>query len=344
MATIKEVAQSAGVSVATVSRVVNHSGYVSNDLRERVERSMQTLDYKPSALARSLRRQETHTVGLLIPQLNQPFFSTLISAIEKALFAGDYRALICSSEADAKKESAYIDILLRQRVDGVILVPTGDSVENVKRLLRANIPLVLIDRDLPELAINRVLTDNFTGAYLGAQHLLKLGHRCIALIGGPRRSPVLQERINGVRQAFRDYAVEFNPDLMRLGTSPEFEVGYELARELLRQPVPPTAIFALTDVIAVGVLHAAAELNLKVPEALSVIGFDDIPMAKFMIPALTTIAQPIYGMGETAVEILMRRLNDPERTPETIQLDDQLVIRKSTAAPVTSPPDPRLPA
>ena len=158
MATIKEVAESAGVSVATVSRVVNHSGYVSNDLRERVETAMQRLDYKPSALARSLRRQETHTVGVLTPQLNQPFFSTLISAAEKALFAGDYRALICSSEADAGKESAYIDILLRQRVDGVILVPTDDSAENVKRLLRAKIPAVLIDRDFPELLINRVLT------------------------------------------------------------------------------------------------------------------------------------------------------------------------------------------
>ena len=336
MATIKEVAESAGVSVATVSRVVNHSGYVSNDLREQVKSAMQTLEYKPSALARSLRRQETHTVGLLIPQLNQPFFSTLISAVEKALFAGDYRALICSSEADAEKESAYIDILLRQRVDGVILVPTGYSVENVKRLLRSNIPLVLIDRDLPELSINRVLSDNFAGAYLGAQHLLELGHRCIALIGGPRNNPVLEERITGIQQAFSDYAVDFDPDLLCLGTFPEFELGYELALELLRQPTPPTAIFALTDVIAVGVLHAAAERMLKVPEALSVIGFDDIPLAKFMIPALTTIAQPIYKMGETAVEILMRRLEDSERPPETIKLDDQLMIRKSTAMPRNS--------
>ncbi len=296
---------------------------------------MQQLDYKPSALARSLRRKETHTVGLLIPQLNQPFFSTLISAAEKALFAGDYRALICSSETDVEKESAYIDILMRQRVDGVILVPSGDNTEGTKRLLRAKIPTVLIDRDMPELVINRVLSDNYTGGYRGAEHLLKLGHHLIALIGGPRHSPVLQDRINGIQQAFRDYTVEFNPEWVCMGTSPEFELGYELALELLRLPQAPTAIFALTDVIAVGVLHAAAELNLKIPDALSVIGFDDIPMAKFVIPALTTIAQPIYSMGETAVEILMRRLDDPERPPETIQLDNQLVIRKSTAPPPT---------
>ena len=296
---------------------------------------MQRLDYKPSALARSLRRQESHTVGLLIPQLNHPFFSALISAAEKTLFAGDYRALICSSEEDAEKEAAYIDILLRQRVDGVIIVPTGTSVENVKRLQRAHIPLVLIDRDMPALSINRVLGNNYTGAYQGAEHLLKLGHRRIALISGIRHRPVFQERFDGIQQAFHDYDVEFNPDLMRLGASPEFEVGYELARDLLRLPHPPTAIFALTDVIAVGVLHAAAEVNLSLPESLSVIGFDDIPLAKFVIPALTTIAQPIYSIGETAVEILMRQLDDPERPPETIQLDDQLVIRQSTAPPPT---------
>ncbi len=335
MATIKEVAERAGVSVATVSRVVNHSGYVSNDLRERVETMMQMLDYKPSALARSLRRQETHTIGLLIPQLNQPFFSTLISAMEKTLFARDYRALICSSDEDAAKESAYIDILLRQRVDGVILVPTGHSTESIKRLLRAHIPTVMIDRDMPDLVVNRVLSDNYAGAYLGAQHLLALGHRQIALIGGPRHSQVLQDRVNGVQQAFRDFGTKFTPDLLILGTSPEFEVGYESALKLMQRPQPPTAIFALTDVIAVGVLHAAAELNLKLPEALSVMGFDDIPLANYVIPALTTIAQPIYGMGQTAVEILMRRLIDADRPPETIRLEDRLVIRKSTAPPPT---------
>ena len=165
MATIKEVAEHAKVSVATVSRVVNNSGYVSADLRERVEKAMHLLNYKPSALARSLRRQETHTIGVLVPELNQPFFGTLVFAMEKTLFARDYRTLICSSEEDAVKEAAYVDILLRQRVDGVILVPTGQSAEGVSRLLQANIPVVLIDRDLPNLAINRVLSDNFGGAY-----------------------------------------------------------------------------------------------------------------------------------------------------------------------------------
>ena len=168
MATIKEVAKRARVSVATVSRVVNNSGYVSNDLRERVEEAMQTLQYKPSALARSLRRQETHTIGVLVPSLNQPFFSTLIFAMEKTLFAGDYRTLICSSEEDPLKEATYVDILLRQRVDGVILVPTGHSTEGVTHLLQAQIPgradrprfSQPVDQPRPERQLRRRLCRN----------------------------------------------------------------------------------------------------------------------------------------------------------------------------------------
>jgi LacI family transcriptional regulator len=313
--------------------VVNNSGYVSTDLRERVEEAMLALQYKPSALARSLRRQETHTIGVLIPTLNQPFFGTLIYAMEKTLFSGDYRTLICSSEEDPLKEATYVDILLRQRVDGVILVPTGHSPEGVTRLLQADVPVVLIDRDFPELSINRVLSDNHGGAYAGMEHLLTLGHRRIALIGGPSYSRVTKARVDGAVQAFQDMGVPHDPGMVMIGTLPEFELGYQAALNLMRRPDPPTAIFALTDVVAVGVLHAASQLNLSLPDDLSVMGFDDIPLAAYVIPELTTVAQPIYAMGQTAVEILMRQLHNQHQSIETIQLDTRLVVRKSTAPP-----------
>lgn len=333
MATIKEVAERARVSVATVSRVVNNSGYVSADLRERVEEAMYALNYKPSALARSLRRQETHTIGVLVPQLNQPFFSILTFAMEKTLFASDYRTLVCSSEEDALKEAAYIDILLRQRVDGVVLVPTGRSAENINRLLQARIPVVLIDRDLPGLPINRVLSDNHGGAYAGVKHLIELGHRQIALIGGPPHSQAIQARTEGAAHAFQEAGIEIDPNLVVIDTRYELDIGYRAARRLMQYRQPPTAIFALTDVIAVGVLHAAAELDLRLPDDLSVMGFDDIPLASYVIPPLTTVAQPIYEMGQTAVEILMRHLRDRDAPLETIKLDTQIVMRKSTAVP-----------
>ncbi len=330
MATIKEVAERARVSVATVSRVVNNSGYVSANLRERVEESMRTLNYKPSALARSLRRQETHTIGVLVPQLHQPFFGTLISVMEKTLFEGDYRTLVCSSEEDAHKEAAYIDILMRQRVDGVLFTPTGHTGESVSRLLEAEIPVVLIDRDLPGLPISRVLSDNVGGAYAGVQHLLALGHRRIGLIGGPPHSDTTQLRVQGALQALREANAPLDPDLRVVEEMPEIELGYHAALRLMKRPDPPTAIFALTDVIAVGVLHAAAELDLSLPHDLSVMGFDDIPLAAYVIPELTTVAQPIYSMGQTAVEILMRQLGNPDQPLEKITLDTRLVTRKST--------------
>ncbi len=332
VATIKEVAEHARVSVATVSRVVNNSGYVSTSLRERVEESMRLLQYKPSALARSLRRQETRTIGVLVPQVNQPFFSTLIYALEKTLFSEDYRTLICSSEEDTFKESTYIDILLRQRVDGVIYIPSGQNADGLRRLLQAEVPVVLIDRDFPDLPISRVVCDNFGGAYLGTQHLLTLGHERIGLIGGPSYSHTMKARTEGAQQAMRDFGGKHDPSLLMIGTLPEFELGYQAALRLMKRANPPTAIFALTDVVAVGVLHAAAQLGLRLPDDLSVMGFDDIPLAAYVIPELTTVSQPIYGMGQTAVEVMLRKLSNPDQPLEQIKLETRLVVRKSTAA------------
>lgn len=333
MATIKQVAEQAGVSVATVSRVANGSGYVSAAVRERVEAAMRALNYQPSALARGLRRQQTRTIGLLLPQMNQPFFSTLACAVERTLFAADYRTLICSSEENAAKEAAYIDILLGERVNGVILVPQGQDPEGVNRLLQANIPVVLVDRDLPDLPLSRVLSDNFGGAYAGTFHLLTLGHERIATISAPADNRTAQARVAGVRQALQDFGTAANPDLLLGGSLSEFEVGYQAGLHLLECPEPPSAVFALTDVVAVGVLHAAAQLGLALPADLSVIGFDDVPLATYVIPALTTIAQPIYALGQTAVEILLRRLRQPDAPPETVTLPTRLVIRSSTAPP-----------
>jgi LacI family transcriptional regulator len=333
VATIKEVADHAGVSVATVSRVVNKTGYVSLDLQERVQNAMRTLNYRPSALARSLRRQETQTIGILVPQLDQPFFSALVFAVEKTLFSSDYRALICSAEERRDKEDAYIEMLMRQRVDGVILVPTGQSTDNVRRLLDEGVPVVLVDRDIPNLAINRVLCNNYPGGASAIEHLLALGHRRIGMIGGPDYSEAIIDRMNGAREALLAAGVEVDPALCITGSMPQFEMGYTMGMQLLDRSDRPTAIFAFNDVIAIGVLHAAAELGLRLPDDLSVIGFDDIPAAAYSIPELTTVAQPIYAMGEQAANLLIRHIRDSDAPVESVKLETQLIIRKSTAPP-----------
>lgn len=331
MVTMKDVAERAGVSVATVSRVINRTGYVSSDVQARVTEVMRELNYQPSLLARSLRRQETYAIGLLIPQLDQPFFSTLAFAIEKALFVHHYRTLICSAEENAEKENAYIDMLLRQRVDGVIFVPTGHSDQSLARLQAMSIPTVLVDRDLVSAArVSKVLTNNVHGGYLGMHHLLELGHRHIGIIGAYEYSDFTAQRLQGAQQALSEYGLA-NPPLVLMDELGQFEMGYNAGMQLLRQCPRPSAIFALTDVIAIGVLHAAAELSIRLPQKLSVIGYDDIPLASYSIPALTTVAQPIVEMGEKAVEVLLRQIQQPDSPCESIMLETRLVQRHSTA-------------
>ena len=328
---MKEVASEAEVSIATVSRVINKSGYVSPDLEERVQRAMKDLNYQPSSLARSLRRQETQTIGVLIPELDHPFFSALCFSIEKTLFASDYRALICSAEEDREKENAYIEMLLRQRVDGVIIVPTGHSIENIYRLLKNSVPVVVLDRDMPELTANRVVSDNYQGAYDGTKHLIELGHTNIGVIGGPAYSEPMVDRIQGIRTATEANGLVIPPERMIIGSDQQFEMGYSATKRLMQESDPPTAIFALTDVMAVGALHAASKMGLSVPGDVSIMGFDDIPLAKYCIPTLTTIAQPIYEMGEVAVKLILGYLREPTQAFETVRLNTHLVHRKSTA-------------
>lgn len=329
MATMREVAARAHVSVATVSRVINKTGYVSPDLEERVFDAMRALHYQPSALARSLRRQETRTIGLLIPQLDLPFFSTLAYSIERILFDEDYRVLICSSEEDPEREKAYSQMLMRQRVDGVILAPTGHSPQSLRNFIESKVPVVLVDRDVPEPAASKVLVNNVNGGYAGMKYLLENGHRRIGLVGAPTHSNAIRQRIEGAYKALNEFRVHKHFERLALNTDRQFNFGYQAAFDMLQGDDRPTAIFALTDVAAVGVMHAAARLNLKIPDHLSVMGFDNIPLSEFIIPELSTVAQPIREMGEIAAHEILNSLDRREPRPETFMLETSLVIRQS---------------
>ena len=341
MATMKEVADRAGVSTATVSRVINQTGYVAPALQDKVRRIMEAINYEPSALARGMRRRETQCVGVLVPKVSQPFFGLLGYAIEQALFRQGYRTFLCSAEEDLNKESAYVEMLLRQRVDGIILVPTGRSITNVDRLLRAKLPVVLVDRDLPKLQIDRVLSDNLQGAQQIASHLLGLGHQRIAVLGAEPHSESIARRLTGVRRALREAGIRSAEEHLATGAGEQFQVGFVTAQRLLRQRPRPTAVIALTDMLAVGVLHGAWKAGLQVPDVLSVTGFDDIPLASYVLPELTTVAQPVTQMGERAVQRLLRLVQErlvglvanPELKPECAVLPTRLVIRRSTAPP-----------
>jgi LacI family transcriptional regulator len=330
---MKEVADFAHVSVATVSRVINNSGYVSPDLEERVREAMQALNYHPSALARSLRRQETQTIGLLIPQLDLPFFSTLAHAIEHLLFDMEYRILVCSAEEDVEREKAYTQMLIRQRVDGVIMAPTGHSATNLRSLIDSQVPVVLVDRDVPEPRVSKVLVNNLTGGYSGMKHLLEHGHERLGVIGAPAHSTSVRQRLEGAQRALREYGIDDVRVSLSVNESTPFEFGYRVGLDLLGSEERPTAIFALTDVSAIGVMHAAAHYDLTVPHDLSVLGFDNIPLTSYIIPELSTVAQPIREMGELAARQILRSISDRDARPETFILNTSLIERQSVARP-----------
>ncbi len=342
MATIKEVAARARVSPATVSRVINASKYVSPGIRARVEEAIEALDYQPSALAVGLRRQYSKTVGVLVPRLNDLYFGHLCYAIEKSLRAHDYRPFFSSTVDDHNQEIAYLDMLLRHRVDGVVLVPAepvSHSLAAIQRLLERGVPIVLVDRGTDLLEIDQVLSTNYRGGRDAAEHLVNFGHRRIALIGAHLQNDVEgvttlstgAQRFQGVRQAMAEHTIPLDPGLIVSLDFPHFDLGYQEARVLLRDHPEVTAVFAIGDQVAVGVLHAAAERDLDIPADLSVIGYDDIPLASHVIPRLTTIAQPIFAMGTKAVQVLLDRIRDPAAGSRTILLETRLVRRNSTA-------------
>lgn len=331
MANVKKVAQVAEVSVATVSRVISGSSFVSPDLTERVYKAMETLKYRPSQLARGLRTQQTYNVGVLIPQIDHPFFSSLTFGVEKALFEKNYRCFVCSTEEDSDKENAYVEALLGQQVGGLIIVPTTSAGESVQKFVEQRVPVVLVDRDLPDAEVDRVLSDNHRGAYELACYILGLGHRDVTVIGTSADSRAMTDRVRGIEQAFAEADTAHTLRFHFQEPLAQFRAGYEIGLQVLSSSPRPTAVMALTDVIAVGVLHAGSELNLDVPRELSVTGFDDIPLASHVIPSLTTVSQPLQEMGGVAAELMLCKIKNPSRAPQQTILPTRLVVRHSTA-------------
>lgn len=333
MVTIHDVAKEAGVSIATVSRVLNDTDYVSDEVRERVLQVAEDLHYRPSRVAQSLRSSKTQTIGVLVPQVDQPFFGKLTFAIQNALKGHDYYTLVANTMEDRTQENKYLEMLLEQRVEGVLIVPTGQSKLPFERLTSNGIPTVIIDRDISNVqTADRILCNNRQGAEDAMQHLIDLGHTHICIMGGPSYSTAVQERIKGVRRAALASESDIAFDVVDLAL-PEFQRGVDAALEVLRRDERPTAIFALSDIIAVSVLHAAQQIGLSVPDDLSVIGFDDIPLASYSLPALTTVAQPVEDMGRLAAEALLERIDEKRTTPATQELMLELVVRQSTAPP-----------
>ncbi|MEN5136745.1 MULTISPECIES: LacI family DNA-binding transcriptional regulator [unclassified Pseudomonas] len=329
MATIKDVAALAGISYTTVSHVVNKTRPVSEEVRLKVEAAIKSLDYVPSAVARSLKAKTTATIGLLVPNSLNPYFAELARGIEDYCERNGYCLILCNSDDNPDKQRSYLRVLLEKRIDGLIVASAGGDSGLAQGLAGVKTPMVIVDRGLEGVDADLVRIDHEYGAYLATRHLLELGHRDIATIGGPASTSVAQMRQAGFARALKEAGVEVSPSRM-LESDFTSTGGYNAASILLERN-PPSAIFAGNDMIGIGVLRAAAERNVRVPAELSVIGFDDIQMSRYVYPALTTVGQSILQLGEMAAEVLLRRIATPGLATDQRIVTPSIVLRESTA-------------
>lgn len=335
--TIRDVARVAGVSQSTVSRALNASGYVSDRTRRKVLETARALGFRPNFLARSLKRKATRTLGLVIPDITNPFFPAIVRGVEDTAVRAGYSVVLTNTDNEPERERNALAQLREKWVDGLIVVPQADAAPHLRALAAAGVPLVVIDRIPAGLDVDAVRSDNLRGAYLAVRHLLALGHRRIAHIRGPESSSTGRERQQGYRQALEEAGVPCDPALVVDGDF-RFKGGLRAASLLLDRRSRPTAIFAANDLMAMGALHAAAAAGIAVPAELAVVGFDDIMPAALVSPPLTTVAQATYRLGARAAELLIDRLEGRWSGPgRQVILEPELVIRSSCGSREAGP-------
>jgi DNA-binding LacI/PurR family transcriptional regulator len=337
-ATIRDVAKLAGVGLGTVSRVLNNSPLVSEKTRQRVLETIEELNYTPSPIARRLSTGKTQTIAVITPFFTRPAFVERLRGIESSLAESTYDLIIYNVETPERRDACFVDVPRSERVDGVLIVALNPRDSDIPQLQSADVPIVLVDANHPSLtSFNRVTVDDVAGGRAATQHLIELGHRRIGFIGD-----LLDIRFNftsspdrylGYRQALDQAKIPFVPDYYALGKHGRYEAK-RLTEEMLALPTPPTAIFAVSDTQAMGVIEAAQAAGISVPGELSIVGYDDIEIAEFL--GLTTIRQLLYESGERGIQLLLRTLTDPEVEPRSEIMPTELIVRTTAAPPRTT--------
>ncbi len=327
--TIRSVAEEAGVSIGTVSKVINNSGKISEKTRKKVFQAMQKLNYKPDAAAASLRGKRTKLIGLLVPDISNPFYAGIARSIEDRSHEVGLNVMLCSTDNNTEKEKNYLALLTSQRVDGLVVASAFRSTVLLKETIDRGIPSVLIASEIPQLSINTVTVDDYKGGYLATSHLLDLGHKDIAIISENVRSN--EPRLAAYKDSMREAGIDVKPEYI-MKTEATIQKGYECAKKLLLLDEKPTAIFACNDLLAAGVIQAAKELELDLPRELSVVGFDNTVLSTTTAPMLTTISQPIKQMGAKVVDLLRQEMEESKGHKERLLMAPELIVRQSTAS------------
>ena len=329
--TIVDVAKKAGVSFATVSRVINKSGYVSKEKADLINRTIAELNYHQNKLARSLNTKRTNLVALLIGDITNPYYPQLTLGVEETANKFDYRVILCNTNGDPVKEKRYINDLVGMQIDGLIFAQSRVEKEYYSKLVKLNIPIVILDEQIPIPNCDRILFNHRKGALDITEYLIKSGYKRIAHITGPINLLTAQERINGYLDALKSHSIKPIHQLIK-NSEYTIESGKQAMEMILTLKDPPDAVFAANDLIAIGAMEAIKSKGLKIPTDIAVAGFDDITFARITEPKLTTVCQPINQMGGLAMRVLIDRLNNSYDSvePRTITLQPSIAIREST--------------
>lgn len=331
---MKDVAEEAGVSTATVSRVLSGKDQVSPELRDRVLAAIDKLDYLPGRVARSLRLQSALTLGLVIENVEDPYFAAVATAVEDEASEHQYSTILCNTRADLERESRYLRILLSERVAGIVFAPSReDDYPMVERILNTGIPVVCIARQIASPAVDTILPQNREGAHEAVSHLISLGHKRIGLVAGPTSIASGHERVEGYKDALREENISVDSTLIQIAETAKSD-GASLVRGLIEttSPSPPSAIFVSSWYLVPGILEALQGMDLRVPEAVAIAAFSDMPYAGLLQPPLTVVRQPTYEIGRRAVRRLMELAAQPDQPTQIIRLKTTLVVRESSGA------------
>jgi LacI family transcriptional regulator len=329
MPTIHDVAKRAGVAPITVSRVINNSGYISDATRKRVETTIKEIGYVPNTLARGLRSKRTNTLALIVTDITNPYFTLMARGVEDVAGDSNYTVIYCNTDESETKEEKYANILAQKQVDGVLLVPAGGNDKTIKFFETNGISVVILDRRVSGVEKDFVCSDSENGANLLVKLLVKLGHKHIAIITGPKNVSTSVDRVSGYQQALKGAGLSKN-ELVYYGEF-NYQTGYEFTKQAMLKSPKPTALFGTNNFILIGIIKALHELDINVPEDVSVVGFDDLPESMLVTPFLTVATQPAYEMGRLATNLLLKRISgDLSSDYQEHILRTEIIVRKST--------------
>jgi len=330
---IKTVAKKAGVSTATVSRVMRDYPGVREGTRKKVLNAVSKLNYEINAIARSLRQNRTHTVGVIVGNVLSQFYSIIAKSVEDIANKAGYNLILCNGDENPEKELRYLEVLKSNRVDGIILTPTGKNAEYINWLIESGTKLVLLDRLIDGVDCDAVLVDNKNGAYSAVKHLIEQGYKKIAIINGYLDRTTGRDRLDGYLKALKEAGIPKNNSLIKIGDFKKSS-GINLSRSLLENPNRPEAIFIANIDMTLGALLTIKDMGLKIPDDIGIVGFDDPDWDLIIDPPLTAVNQPVYNIGSIAAEMLLKKIEGEQtiisNKPLIITLNTNLIIRNST--------------